>query len=77
MVVCIVDDGSTSQETLQFYETLQSYKFKSVIVRHPGNANKGVAASLNLGMHHILKTMDKCKYIFRFDSDDICLPERI
>ena len=77
MVVCIVDDGSTSQETLQFYETLQSYNFQSVLIRHPGNANKGVAASLNFGINHILKTLDKCKYIFRFDSDDICLPERI
>jgi len=37
----------------------------------------GVAASLNLGIRHILQSGVNCKYIFRFDSDDICFPERI
>jgi len=43
----------------------------------PAPLNRGVAASLNLGVSQILKQHQECRYIFRLDSDDICMPERI
>lgn len=64
-----VDDGSTdeSQTILEDYSKHDSRFF---LLRN--KKNKGVTASLNLGL-----SQSKGDYIVRFDSDDICVPFRI
>ena len=39
--------------------------------------NMGVAAALKIGMDVIAKSEKQFQYIFRFDSDDINLKERL
>ena len=60
----VVDDGSTDG-TL---EILQAYAAEGALtlLQHPGGANRGQSASLNLGLEHI-----RGDYISLLDSDDM------
>ncbi len=68
--VVIVDDGSTdgSRELVQ---RLFANEVRIVLHHHPGNVNKGVSATRNLGMQKATK-----EYVAFLDSDDLFLPDR-
>jgi glycosyltransferase involved in cell wall biosynthesis len=57
----VVDDGSTDGT----FERVQSYGEKLILLTHPDRANKGQAASINLGLG-----VARGKYIAILDSDD-------
>ena len=67
---CIVVDESSSELTTNFCKefcgTDSRFKYLHPITR------VGLAASLNLGMSHA-----SGEWVARFDSDDICLPDRL
>ncbi|MBV7529006.1 glycosyltransferase [Chitinophaga sp. sic0106] len=70
--ILLVCEGTLPEELIQilhYYETT----FPAGVLRwiDAGDA-KGLPACLNVGL-----AAAKGKYIFRFDTDDICLPERI
>src|SRR4051812_32189612 len=62
----IVNDGSTDK-TMEIIQTFKDPRI--ILVNQP---NGGVSKALNNGLHHA-----KAKFIARFDSDDICYPERL
>ena len=65
----IIDDGSTDQTPT----IIQQYTLQDKRIRGYKNAdNQGIARSLNTGI-------SKCNgmYIARFDSDDLCHPDRL
>lgn len=63
----VVDDGSTDGSL----EALHSFDDPRLLVLENGE-NRGIEYSLN----RCIKEAD-CDYIFRLDSDDICLPMRL
>lgn len=63
----VVDDGSTDDSL----EALHSFDDPRLLVLENGG-NRGIEYSLN----RCIKAAD-CDYIFRLDSDDICLPTRL
>ena len=69
MHIVVVNDGSTESSTIEF---LQNYKSRFQFTLLTNETNIGVAASLNRGIQE-LPSVD---YLFRFDSDDINLPNR-
>jgi len=64
----VIDDGSTDSTP----EILGEYAVRDSRVRVIRQANKGRAASLNIGI-----ALAKGKYIARMDADDIALPLRL
>lgn len=68
--VIVVDDGSTDGTRLILEEFRSDSRF--VLLTHPGNANRGQAASLNLGLRRA-----QGDYINILDSDDFLHPEKL
>ena len=68
----LIDDGSTdsSGEIVSHYIT--KYPGKIICVTHEGHANKGAAASRNLGIVHA-----KGEYLAFLDADDLWRPEKL
>lgn len=66
----VVDDGSTDGT----YEILEEYaeKGKMRLLTHPGRANRGQSASLNLGLQAA-----SGEFIAILDSDDLFLPGKL
>jgi glycosyltransferase involved in cell wall biosynthesis len=62
----ILNDGSTDN-TLEILNTYTDPRIR--IVSHP---NMGLVKTLNKGME-----LAQCKWIARFDADDVCYPERL
>jgi glycosyltransferase involved in cell wall biosynthesis len=70
-----INDGSTSEYTCYLEEALNLFIKQSrfcKLVYHKNDENKGIAYSLNIGVN-----MCSNELIFRMDSDDIMLPDRI
>ena len=74
----IIDDGSTDNSR----EIVQSYH-DSRIIYLLNKQNEGIEYSLNRGIAAAIKPSiakailkADCQYVFRMDSDDICLPQR-
>ncbi|MBW8846946.1 MAG: glycosyltransferase [Burkholderiales bacterium] len=67
---CIVIDESTMPETIAACEAFCSTDARFRHIRPEQRI--GLAASLNLGIE-----LARAPFIARFDSDDICLPERL
>ena len=68
LTIIAIDDGSTDN-TREFLDRYSNYLS---IYTHEQNANKGVAASMNLGLKHV--TSDLIAFI---DHDDIWYPDKI
>lgn len=66
----VVDDGSTDSS----YEKLQAWeeKGKLTLLAHPGRANRGQSASINVGLRHA-----SGGYIAILDSDDMFAPTKL
>jgi glycosyltransferase involved in cell wall biosynthesis len=67
---CIIVDESTSDESAQTCRNLCELDGRFVYL-HP-EQRLGLARSLNLGLEH-----SKGEFVARFDSDDICMPDRL
>ena len=74
----VIDDGSTDNSR----EIVDSYR-DSRIIHLINNKNRGIEFSLNRGIAASLQQITSelvaksdCQYVFRMDSDDICLPQR-
>tara|TARA_R110000850_G_scaffold102658_1_gene212013 strand:- start:5331 stop:6224 length:894 start_codon:yes stop_codon:yes gene_type:complete len=66
----VVDDGSSDGT----YEILLEYQRegKLKLLTHPGRANRGQSAALNLGLEHV-----SGEFIAILDSDDVFLPGKL
>ncbi len=62
----VVDDGSTDK-TLQIVSAYEDARIQLICIKHGG-----VSKALNEGL-----AIAKGKYIARFDSDDLCYPNRL
>lgn len=62
----LIDDGSTDTSASIAESYLKKFPVKIKCVRHPGNVNKGLCASRNLGVAHA-----KGEFIALLDSDDV------
>jgi len=69
--VLLIDDGSKdgSLETALMYARNQPLRIR--VLRHPGGANRGPAATRNLGIAHA-----RSEFISFLDADDIYIPFR-
>jgi len=68
--ILVIDDGSTDG-TVDIAKRLVKQNPEVRLLRHPGNINRGVAASRNLGLFFSIG-----EYISFIDADDICQPTR-
>lgn len=68
--VIIVDDGSKDNSLQVIQEIIRRFSFVELYT-HPGNVNKGIAATRNLAIEK-----SAGKYIAFVDADDIFLPNR-
>lgn len=66
--VVLVEDGPLPQGLLQIIE---HYRHQLAIRSVPLARNVGLPAALNQGLHHA-----KCELVARFDTDDLCEPDR-
>lgn len=64
----VVDDGCTDGSR----KVLESYGPRLTILEHPGRANKGQSAAINLGLRH-----SSGDYLAILDSDDLFAPDKI
>jgi len=64
----VVDDGCTDDSR----KILESYGHRLTILEHPGRANKGQSAAINLGLRY-----SSGDYLAILDSDDLFMPEKI
>lgn len=66
----VVDDGSTDggDKLLETY----AQRGELILLRHPGNINKGQAAALNLALQHATG-----EFIAVLDSDDLFMPGKL
>lgn len=66
----VVDDGSTDSS----YKKLQAWeaKGKLTLLTHPGHANRGQSASINVGLRHASGS-----YVAILDSDDMFAPTKL
>ena len=67
--IVIVNDGSTTTDTLEFLDDIKKNKKTNVINLLK---NVGLPTALNVGLRAC-----RCKYVARMDSDDVMLPHRI
>lgn len=68
--VLLVDDGSTDGSGA-ICDAFAARDARVRVLRHPGGVNRGLVASLNLGLD------EACgEFIARMDADDRCYPER-
>jgi len=68
--ILVVDDGS-SDGTVAVARRLEEQHPRVHLLRHPGNVNRGVAATRNLGLYHATG-----EFVAFIDADDFCLPTR-
>jgi glycosyltransferase involved in cell wall biosynthesis len=66
--VVLVEDGPLSQSLT---DIIEAYRNRLNILSIPLPTNQGLPVALNAGLSKCT-----CEWIARFDSDDICLPER-
>ncbi|MDD2735995.1 MAG: glycosyltransferase family A protein [Desulfuromonadaceae bacterium] len=64
----VVDDGCTDGSRA----VLESFGERLTILEHPGRANKGQSAAINLGLLH-----STGEYLAILDSDDLFVPDKI
>ena len=64
----VVDDGCTDNSR----DILEQYSDRITILEHPGRANRGQSAAINLGLRQARGT-----FIAILDSDDLFNPEKI
>jgi len=64
----VVDDGCTDGSR----KILESYGHRLTILEHPGRANRGQSAAINLGLRY-----SSGDYLAILDSDDLFMPEKI
>jgi len=70
-----IDDGSTEENSRELEKALDYFKKTSRFTRviyQKNEMNKGTAAASNIGI-----SLCNCKLIFKMDSDDIMLPDRM
>ena len=70
--VWLVDDGSTDGSTGIALDYVSKYPGKIFYLQHANHANRGAAASRNLGV-----TKASGEFIAFLDSDDLYLPDRL
>lgn len=68
--IILIDDGSVDNSLDVCYELQKKFPIITVL-HHPGNSNRGAAASRNAGI-----TNAKCDFISFLDADDYYLPNR-
>lgn len=68
----LVDDGSSDRSAAIAREYVERYPEKIRYLHHPGNANRGMSASRNLGIRS-----GRGKYIALLDCDDLWHPEKL
>jgi len=64
----VVDDGCTDGSR----QVLESYGKRLALLEHPGRANRGQSAAINLGLRH-----SSGEYLAILDSDDLFTPDKI
>ena len=64
----VVDDGSNDGSRA----AIESFGDRLRLLEHPGRANKGQSAALNLGLAHATG-----RYIAFLDSDDVWMPDKL
>src|SRR6266496_5699717 len=65
----LVDDGSDDGSTAIARRYAEHCPTRVRVLNHPGQANRGMSASRNLGLHHA-----SGEYIAFLDADDVWLP---
>ncbi|SUD98805.1 glycosyltransferase [Psychrobacter phenylpyruvicus] len=68
--IIIVEDGELTEELYKILD-LWSSKLPLLIKRVPLEENLGLGKALNIGLEYCTN-----EWVFRMDSDDICLPDR-
>jgi hypothetical protein len=68
----LVDDGSTDRSAAIAGTYAARFPQRIRILRHPGHANRGIAASRNLGVSQTL-----APYVAFLDADDVYEPARL
>jgi GT2 family glycosyltransferase len=68
--ILLIDDCSPSEETQAACQSLEDSDPRIEYLRL--EENRGISGALNVGLHYA-----KGEWVFRMDSDDISLPERI
>jgi glycosyltransferase involved in cell wall biosynthesis len=68
----LVDDGSTDGSTEIARAYADSYPHKIFYVEHPGHANLGTSAAVNLGIRHA-----RASRLALLDADDVWLPQKL
>ena len=66
--IVVVDDGCTDNSR----EILERYSDRIRILEHPGRANRGQSAALNVGIR-----ATQSEYVAFLDSDDLFAPDKI
>jgi glycosyltransferase involved in cell wall biosynthesis len=68
----LINDGSTDKSTEIAHQYASAFPQRIRCLNHPGNVNKGLTATRNLGFAHA-----KGNWIALLDSDDTWLPEKL
>lgn len=68
----LIDDGSTDGSRAIAERYVEQYPDKVRCLEHPGHENRGMSASLALGIRHA-----QGKFVAYLDGDDVWLPEKL